>query len=198
MSNQHATGRVRAFLAMSLDGFIAGPGDDLSWLPDSELPGPGAVDLEHFLSEVGAMLMGRRTYDVVAGFTTWAYGETPILVPTHRPLQPVRSTVHAVTGPITELIDSALAMADGKDVYVDGGATVQQALAADRLDELIVTVVPVVLGRGVPLFGAVPEPRNFTFAPPASYGSMVQLRATRREGPGRVLESEPSRSRTMA
>lgn len=182
MNQRAGTGRVRAFLAMSLDGFIAGPDDDLTWLPAGDLPGPGAVDLDHFLSEVGAMLMGRRTYDVVAGFESWAYGDTPILVPTHRPLVPVRGTVQAVSGPVSELIDRALARADGKDVYVDGGVVVQQTLDADRLDELIVTIVPVLLGSGVPLFGAVPSARHFTFAPPASYGSMVQLRATRSTG----------------
>lgn len=179
MTKQNTRGQIRAFLAMSLDGFIAGPDDDLSWLPESDLPGPGAIDLERFLADVGAMLMGRRTYDVVAGFSSWAYGETPILVPTHRPLEPVRSTVQPVAGAISDLIDEALAIADGKDVYVDGGSVVQQTLDADRLDELIVTVVPIVLGSGVPLFQAVPERRAFTFAPPASYGSMIQLRATR-------------------
>lgn len=179
VENKRPGGQVRAFLAMSLDGFIAGTDDDLSWLPVSDLPGPGAIDLEHFLADVGAMLMGRRTYDVVAGFDAWAYGETPILVPTHRPLDPMRSTVQPASGEISELIERALAIADGKDVYVDGGDVVQQALDADRLDELILTVVPIVLGSGVPLFGALRKRLDFTFAPPTSYGSMIQLRATR-------------------
>lgn len=176
MNPPRPTGLVRAFLAMSLDGFIAGPDDDLSWLPHGDLPGPGAIDLDHFLADVGAMLMGRRTYDVVAGFGSWSYGEIPVLVPTHRPLESVRSTVRAVSGPMADLIDHALAGADGKDVYVDGGDVVRQALDAERLDELILTVVPVVLGSGVRLFGAATEPHRFTFAPPTPYGSMVQLR----------------------
>ena len=127
--------------------------------------------------------MGRRTYDVVAGFDSWGYGDIPVLVPTHRPLEPLRRSVRAVNGPIAELIDEALTVADGKDVYVDGGGLVQQALAADRLDELILTVVPIVLGDGVRLFGPLAKPRNFNFAPPTSYGSMIQLRATRAATP---------------
>lgn len=179
MTNEH-TGRVRAFLAMSLDGFIAGPDDDLSWLPMGDLPGPGALDLEHFLAGVGAILMGRRTWDIVAGFDGWAYGDTPVLVATNRSLSSDRDTVRSVSGPIDELIDRALAVADGRDVYVDGGAMVRNTLEADRLDELIATVVPVVLGGGIPLFGPSSGAKHFNFAPPAPYGSMVQLRATRR------------------
>lgn len=173
------TSRVRAFLAMSLDGFIAGPGDDLTWLPHDAEPGPGALDLASFLQDVGAMLMGRRTYDVVAGFDWWGYGDIPILVPTHRALESARDSVRPVAGPISELVDRAMELADGRDVYVDGGAVVRQVLAANLLDELIVTVVPVVLGGGVPLFGPGTEPARLTFAPPTVYGSMVQLRASR-------------------
>jgi dihydrofolate reductase len=167
---------------MSLDGFIAGPDDDLSWLPHDDAPGEGAVDFDRFLSDVGAMLMGRRTYDVVQGFDAWAYGDTPVLVPTHRPLTSTQPTVRAVQGAIDALLDEALELADGADVYVDGGDLVRQALEVDRLDELIVTLVPVVLGGGVPLFGSRTAPLGFTFDPPATYGTMVQLRARRDRG----------------
>lgn len=171
--------RVRVFLAVSVDGFIAGPDDDLSWLPTEDQPGPGAIDFTAFLADVGSMLMGRRTYDVVAGFDSpWAYGEIPVLVPTHRPLEPVVPTVEAVSGPIDALIDTALHRAGGKDVYVDGGALVRAALAADRVDELILTTVPVLLGGGIPLFDTLPRRVPLELAPPTLYGSMVQLRAT--------------------
>lgn len=176
-------GRVRVFLALSLDGFVAGPDDDLSWLPTEGEPGPGALTLDAFLADIGAMLMGRRTYDVVAGFDApWMYGDVPILVPTHRPLAPVQPTVRAVEGNIDALLDQALAVAGERDVYLDGGQLVQQALAADRVDEMVLTMVPVVLGGGVPLFGALDDPRRFRFGPPARYGSMVQLVATRDRG----------------
>ncbi len=79
-------GPVRVFIACSLDGFIAGPGDDLSWLPApsaDEDYGYGAL-----LAQTGALLLGRTTYDVVAGFEgDWHYGELPVLVATTRPLE---------------------------------------------------------------------------------------------------------------
>ena len=168
--------RVRAFLAQSLDGYIAGPNDDLSWLPAGGEPGPGAVDFATFIQDIGCMLMGRHTYEVVAAFDgPWPYGELPILVPTHRPLASPHARVRAVSGPIDALIDEALAVAAVRDVYVDGGALVRQAVDAGRVDELILSVVPIVLGGGVRLFEQLAAPRRFRFEPPAVYGEMVQL-----------------------
>ncbi len=148
-------GRIRVYIATSLDGFIAGPNDELDWLgdptPDRELP-EGVLGFEAFMREVGAMVMGRRTYDVVAAMQGWFYGETPILVPTHRPLEAKVPTVRAVAGSIEEILDEALQVARGKDVYVDGGATVRAAIDAGRVDHMIVTVIPILLGRGRSLF----------------------------------------------
>ncbi|NTV39391.1 MAG: hypothetical protein HGA51_05470, partial [Demequinaceae bacterium] len=71
-----------------------------------------------------------------------------------RPLTDARATVTAVDGEIGTLIADALAAASGKDVYVDGGTMVRAALAAGLLDDLVVTMLPVVLGTGVRLFEA--------------------------------------------
>ena len=89
-------GRVRVFIACSLDGFIAAPGDDLSWLPQPR-EGEGDFGYSAFMSEVGALLMGRSTYDVVEKFPEWGYGEKYVLVATHRPLTPRLPTVRAVS-----------------------------------------------------------------------------------------------------
>ena len=81
-------GRTRVFIASSLDGFIAGPEDDLSWLPAVLDPSPDAISFSSFMKEIGAMLMGRRTYDMVAGFDgPWPYGAVPVSVATHRALE---------------------------------------------------------------------------------------------------------------
>ena len=144
--------RVRAFLASSLDGFIAGEGDDLSWLPGPDTLG-GDGGFAEFLSGVGCLLMGRRTWDVLAGMDVpWPYGERPVLVATHRPLAPTAPRVRALQGSLEVMISEARAAAGEKDVYVDGGQLVRQALEAGLLDEVTVTLVPVLLGRGVPLW----------------------------------------------
>jgi dihydrofolate reductase len=143
-------GRIRVFIACSLDGFIAGPDDDLSWLPAPE----GADDFGYgaFIAGVGALLMGRRTYDVVAGFTgEWPYGERPVLVATRQPLASPHATVRTVAGSVEVLVRAAREAAGERDVYIDGGNLIRQAVDAGLVDELTITVVPVVLGRGLPL-----------------------------------------------
>ena len=145
-------GRVRVFIAMSLDGFIAGPDHDLSWLPE---PRAGEdFGYAAFMAQTGAILMGRSTYDVVAGFDgPWPYGETPVLVATRRDLDdPAAPTVEAVSGTPQELVAAAHERAVGRDVYLDGGDLVRQALDAGLVDELTITVIPVILGAGSPLF----------------------------------------------
>jgi len=141
---------IRAFVAMSRDGFIAGPDDDLSWLPD----GHAGEDYGYaqFMGGVGAILMGRRTHDVVAGFgIDWPYGDTPVLVATHRALDTDEPSVRAVSGTPAGLLADARALAGDRDVYVDGGVLIQQLVNAGLVDEVIVTVIPVDMGEGIPL-----------------------------------------------
>jgi dihydrofolate reductase len=173
-------GKIRVYIATSLDGFIAGPDDELDWLPnptpDAVLP-EGILGFEAFLAEVGAMVMGRNTYDVVRALgPTWYYGDVPVLVATHRPLASDVPSVRAVSGDIDALLDEALALADGADVYVDGGATIRAALDAGRVDDLVITVVPVALGAGKPLFAGLARRCPLELLSHTDYGGgLVQL-----------------------
>lgn len=160
--------RVRVYLGCSLDGCIAGPDDDLSWLHEDgdgePPPRPDALDFATFMGQIGAMLMGRRTYDVVAGMGVWPYGETPVLVATRRPLEAPQPTVRAVAGDIVELIAEARAVAGERDVYLDGGALVRQALDAGRVDEMVLTYLPILLGDGIRLFDGLTTRSHWTVA----------------------------------
>jgi dihydrofolate reductase len=188
--------RVRVYMACSLDGFIAGPNDDLSFLhPEAPPPGDattdppaepaptepeptGALEFEAFMSQVGAMLMGRRTHDVIAGMGVWPYGETPVLVATHRTLPAAAETVQAVQGDITSLIEQAKAAAGDKDVYLDGGILIRQALDAGLVDELCITFVPILLGgEGVRLFDGLLAQTRLVFTEHHRLGTMVQMTA---------------------
>jgi dihydrofolate reductase/GNAT superfamily N-acetyltransferase len=169
------TGGVRVFIACSLDGFIAGPEDDLSWLPGPDGSGED-YGFGPFLAETAAMLMGRGTYDVVARFDQWPYGKTPVFVATSRPLEPVISTVSALTGTPAELLASVRAHTGGA-VYLDGGALIRSFLDEGLVDELTVTVVGVILGSGVPLFAGATRRHNLRLVSAVPYPSgLVQLR----------------------
>lgn len=166
--------RVRVYIACSVDGFIASEEGDISFLEraqmdrDGNLPeptpgGPG-VDYETFMADIGAMLMGRNTYEVVDGFDCpWPYGELPVLVATSRPFDSPHPHVTSATGSIAKLIEKAKQVANGKDVYLDGGALIRQGLDAGLVDELIVTMVPVILGRGIPLFSGLQSETMLSF-----------------------------------
>ncbi len=171
---------IRVYLACSLDGFIAGPDDDLAWLDPGEAPptDTSALTFEAFLGEMGAMVMGRRTYDVVTAMGhPWPYGELPVLVATHRPLEGAPPTVRAAAGDIDALLDQALALSGGRDVYLDGGNLVRQGLEADRVDELVITWMPILLAGGVSLFDGLTQRRTLRFGEVHPYGSMRQVRA---------------------
>jgi dihydrofolate reductase len=178
------TARVRVYMACSFDGFIAGPDGDLAWLTaPREQAGdlaadPAALDFAAFMGEVGCLLMGRSTYDMVQSFGQWPYGETPTLIATRRPLTSDQPTVSAMAGTIDELITAARERAGSGDVYLDGGALVQQALAAGLVDELTITFVPVLLGQGIRLFDGLVDRNTLQFVGhhPMPNG-MLQVRA---------------------
>ena len=167
--------RVRGFMASSLDGFIAGPNGEIDWLTRYE----GVEDtFSPFFNEVGAMLMGRNTFDVVAGLGgQWPYGETPVLVASHRPLTTERASVRKVTGDIEALVSQAKDGAGERDVYIDGGKLIRSAMDRGLIDELILTVIPIVLGEGIPLFGGSMRRRDLELQGCREIGAgLVELR----------------------
>ncbi len=174
--------RLRVYCAISLDGFIAGEGDDLSWLgvPDASVVAePGTLEFADFLEQVGAMLMGRRTFDVVRGMGgPWPYGDLPVLVTTRRPLDDAPVTAIPIEGDIRRLCTAAQELAGERDVYLDGGALITQALDAGLVDELILTVIPVLLGRGISLYQGA-ERHGFDLQRLGRYGGMAQIALTR-------------------
>ncbi|MGW4488238.1 dihydrofolate reductase family protein [Amycolatopsis sp. NPDC004368] len=141
--------------AMSLDGFIAGPGGDMQWVNEFFGPNP---EVDRLVSEIGALLVGRRTYggdDPYRG--TEAEGKAfggawagPEFVLTHRPAE-ARPGVTFV-GDLRRGVEAAKAAAGEKYVNVLGATVARACLDAGVLDEILVTVLPVLLGDGVRLF----------------------------------------------
>ena len=139
------------FIGTSLDGFIAAEDGDLSWLqPEGVDIGDAGYDA--FWADVGAMLMGRLTYDAAAGDDPWPYAGKRVLL--------LSTTAVVGADPRVEVVRSLEEAAErlaGARTYVDGGQVVRAALRAGHVRTLTVTTVPVLLGRGVPLFGDLPR-----------------------------------------
>ena len=150
-------GPVRVFVACSLDGFIAGRDNDLSWLPPPENGDDYGYDA--LLAQTSAILMGRGTYDVAAHFAHWPYAETPVFVATTRALEPVVPTVRAISGTPHELLSIVGEDTDG-GIYLDGGTLIRSFLDDNAVDELTVTVVNAILGEGIPLFAGATRPHR--------------------------------------
>jgi dihydrofolate reductase len=146
--------RTSVFVGVSLDGFIARADDGLDWLTGGEGEEVEAHGFEEFFATVDALLMGRRTYDVVLGLGPWYYGDKPVFVLSSKPIAeaPAGRNVERITGDPDEVLAQLEARGFGH-VYVDGGLTIQSFLRAGRVDRLTLSALPILIGTGIPLFG---------------------------------------------
>jgi dihydrofolate reductase len=150
------TGKVVVNRSMSLDGFIAGPGDAMDWVFDFVAPD----EFPEIAAATGAMLAGRRTADVGnrmdanqergAASSDQSYPFSgPTFVLTHRPPDPPDPDVTYLTGDIGEAVATALDAAGGKNLEILGADVAGQCLRRGLVDEILVYVLPVLLGDGI-------------------------------------------------
>jgi dihydrofolate reductase len=145
---------VSVFVGTSVDGFIARPNGDLDWLPAG---GGEPHGYDEFIASVDAIVIGRKTFETVLTFGAWPYGDKRVVVLSSRPVDlsaAVGGVVEQMAGPPAEIV-SRLAASGAHHVYVDGGITIQGFLRAGLIQRLVITRVPVLIGDGIPLFGAL-------------------------------------------
>jgi dihydrofolate reductase len=151
-------GKVVVSRSMSLDGFIAGPGDAMDWIFD--FVAPDAAWLTETAAATGAMLIGRRTDEVGSSMDAGqergsaSRGEGypfsgPVFVLTHEPPEPPDPDVTYLTGDIGEAVATALDAAGGKNLEILGADVAGQCLRRGLVDEILVSVLPVLLGDGI-------------------------------------------------
>jgi dihydrofolate reductase len=155
---------VFASMAASLDGYIASAGGELDWLNDSMVHGED-YGFSAMMQRTGAYVMGANTYRETAGSSGGGGGSTPTYVVTHAEnLESQPSNVQRYSGDLRNLATQLREETD-KDVFVFGGADlVTQFIDLDLLDELTVSIVPVLLGGGVHFFGRLGEWKSLTLA----------------------------------
>ena len=150
--------RVSVYIATSLDGFIARENGDLDWLPGPELEGGGEdYGFQEFMDSIDTLVMGRNTFEMVISSGMWLYGNKKVVVLSSKPVKipgDLANTVTAQSCSPSELVKQ-LSASGVKHIYVDGGKTIQGFLNERLVQQIIITRIPVLIGKGIPLFGPV-------------------------------------------
>jgi len=166
---------VILYIAMSLDGFIAKPDGDISFLSMVEKEGED-YGYVRFMETVDTIILGRKTYDKVLsmGFEL-PYGDRKVFVLT-RNAQPETNKITFYSGSLPELV-SSMKSQSGKNIYCDGGAeTVFCLLQDDLIDEIIISIIPILLGNGISLFKTGLEEKKLQLVNSKSFEKgLVQL-----------------------
>src|SRR6185369_16316762 len=139
--------RFSVFIAASVDGYIARADGAIDFLqivhPLDESHGYDA-----FFASIDTIVVGRGTYDTVLGFEEWPYVGKRVIVLTRRPIE-LRHGAEVFAGAVTDLLPR---LAGSTRVYVDGADVIRQFFAADLIDDVVLSVIPIVLGGGIRLF----------------------------------------------
>ena len=171
-------GDVVAGLTMSVDGYVAHPDDSVGLLfdwynsGDVEVRWPGndmvshvtpqsAAYLRRVIDQAGALVVGRRVYDFTNGFRGGHPVGVPLFLVTHHPPEKwprPDAPFTAVTDGVSAAIEQAKHAAGDKTVSLSGPSIIQQALTLGLVDEVVVELAPVLLGRGIPFFGELANP----------------------------------------
>ncbi|MBS1773145.1 MAG: dihydrofolate reductase [Bacteroidetes bacterium] len=171
---------VILYIASSLDGYIAKPNDDLSFLSLVQKEGED-YGYHDFVNTVDVVILGRKTYDwVMKQVPEFPHADKESYIIT-RTARPSIGNTHFYTGDLAALINE-LKTKEGKNIFIDGGAEVVNALMKSHLvDEYIISVIPVMLGEGVRLFNeGRPEERLQLISSKAFNTGLVQLHYKRK------------------
>ena len=150
---------LSVFCATSLDGFIARDNGSIDWLMNANKLLPLGEDCGYkaFMSTIDGLIMGRHSYEKVMSFDAWPYDNLPVVVMSSQDVcipEKLRNTV-STSRETADALVLRLKKQGLKHLYIDGGITIQRFLAKNLINELTITVIPVLLGSGRSLFGSL-------------------------------------------
>ena len=153
----------KIFIATSIDGYIADKNGGIAWLDD--IPEINTIDTgyEAFTLNIDAMVMGRTTFQTVLGFgIDWPYKKPVFVLSSTLTEVPENLTdkVFLVNGGLKEVLRTIHDRGIYR-LYIDGGKVIQSFLKEDLIDEMIITIIPTLLGGGSSLFSELPHKLNF-------------------------------------
>ncbi len=154
---------VTIHMVASLDGFIARKDGGVDWLETADEFKEGETlspeFIQEFLKSIDCYVMGSRTYETALGFEAkgfgWSYGDTPTFVLTRRPLPKTRDTVEFYAGDLAQLVNGRLKPSFRSIWFVGGGEVSGECLRLGLADEVRYSIVPILIGEGIPFFGGL-------------------------------------------
>ncbi len=164
--------QIAVFVGASVDGFIARSNHELDWLPEG---GGEPHGYEQFMAGIDTLVIGRLTYEKVLTFDAWPYAGKRVVVLSSRALDLAPAIARGaeigqMAGTPAEIV-ATLAAGGAASLYIDGGITISRFLRARLVQRLIVTRVPVLIGTGIPLFGALDADLHLRHVQTRSYPS---------------------------
>ncbi|MEO7496872.1 MAG: dihydrofolate reductase family protein [Massilia sp.] len=170
---------THVFIATSLDGFIARQDGDIEWLLRRDDPSENH-GYNDFIADKDLILMGRGSYEKVATFSSWPYSLPVLVLSTQLAASPVPDALAGKVRFSSATPKEALALLAAENVrriYLDGGQLVQSFLREGLVSDMVITTVPVLLGAGRPLFGALSNDIDLQLVSSRSFSSgLVQSR----------------------
>ena len=168
------------YIAMSLDGYIAKPNDDLSFLSIVQEDGED-YGYKEFVSTVDTVILGRKTYDWVIKHFEFPHADKEAYIITRTERPNIGKTVF-YSGDLEALVRT-LKNKEGKNIFCDGGAEIVTELLKNNLiDELIISVIPIIVGNGTRLFKeGIPEQRLELISSESFESGLIQLHYKRFE-----------------
>ena len=154
--------KVSVYIGISLDGFIARENGDIGWLDKANQKVTPGEDFgfHKFIESVDLIVMGRRTFEQVASFDTWPYRDKKLIVLSSKKIeipQKLKKTVTTSNTLFPNKLIKELSDQSVDHIYVDGGIVIQEFLLARLVDEITVTIVPILIGKGKSFSGLLSE-----------------------------------------
>lgn len=165
--------KCSVYIATSLDGCIARKNGDLDWLDDAGAAIPNDEDCGFavFMESVDVLIMGRNTFDKVIEIGEWIYGDTQVIVLSRKPLDfsgDIPKTVSQTSEAPGEL-HTRLKEEGCQHAYIDGGLTIRRFLTSGLINEITISLIPTIIGEGIPLFDATTKDIKLNLIETRSY-----------------------------
>lgn len=165
--------RIQCYIATSIDGYIARKDNSIDWLESISVPEGSDLGYGEFYSKIDTVIMGRQTYDEVMSFgVPWPYEDAKCYIATSNPNYRTQTpNTHLIAQIDKSWIEKIKEESKQNIWLIGGGSLVSHFMKLDALDDLLISIIPVVLGDGISLFPNTPPETHFKLTKVDNFGN---------------------------